>query len=897
MNQPPASQPPSSGGKKKGRNRKRNKNKKKQQQQQLDSKNEDAIADASATAAAEEATAKVETTVAPVLNQAAGADTQSEDRAGTIAQEEAPQPEAAATEETENDAEQPQNLNEPTPNTPTKKSSGAKEVTATPVSIHATTAGSGSAAKKIAKSPLILERHNWLQEQETIRKRQSISEADLQKLKEQNTALQSPLPSQQLRDVPQEVSGGPKSTEDIDEFDLASKFSGVSPLNSPQRPTKNNNGAAGSNATHSLPKNRDKADSIDVHTAVLGKKDTVAGSRTLPNDEPVWLADGGGSMVSIDSLDMVDREYLGDARKNALPNDQPLSDSDMTLPHKNSSSNIPSSEGTLATLQVADSTFLGFAQTGISNSSELIEFVSSIKREHPNATHTPYAWSLPPSKNNGSENDGNNNSESNSTFDAANGIGSTLHGQATGFDEDGEPEYSAGPFLLEQVQASRHEKDGVWLYPEEAGGALADPEKCGIVVVIVRYFGSQLLGVTCGRLSQCYARIGQLTLHRLFRGCHVPLLVDFTVANQQQQSNIYGLAAGDTELHLNIVEGDQTLMSTLLEELDFGGFKGAKGEVLPRLQNLQADFYQYDSVSNEPVPCETGTVYPIYRYPGNYQGDEWKTFHWSPKSLEMKQRVEEELPHFYNQQKMNHCVANYYRHGEDFIAHHSDKDLDLDRNGAIVSVSIGAERILELRRRAEPRDITRLVLPHSSMLILGPVTNKYFTHSILAVPKENSDDNAERKGGETGDGDTDARISLTLRNVRTFMDAVSNRVYGQGVDCKTLQELRRQQQSERLSFCLGFGSLISLSMQKYGILPSLRNALSLASSSSPRTARSPSRTTLVSRSLLQEVLQVVGVSAFALFAYNAVLKLHHKRRDEKRAREFFTKTSTSGTKY
>ena len=85
---------------------------------------------------------------------------------------------------------------------------------------------------------------------------------------------------------------------------------------------------------------------------------------------------------------------------------------------------------------------------------------------------------------------------------------------------------------------------------------------------------------------------------------------------------------------------------------------------------------------------------------------------------------------------MNHCVANYYRHGNDFIAHHSDKDLDLDRNGAIVSVSIGAERILELRRRAEPRDVTRLILPHASMLIIGPVTNKFYTHSILAVPKE-----------------------------------------------------------------------------------------------------------------------------------------------------------------
>lgn len=892
MNQSPSSQPP--GGKKKGRNRKRNKNKKKQQQQP-DSKNEDVIADASVTAVSEEANTKGETTVAPDLNQATVGDVQNEDVAGASAKAEAPQPEAAATEAPENVAAQAQNLNEPTPTTPTKKPAESMEVSATQASNHATT--TDSATKKIAKSPLIVERHNWLQEQETIRKRQSISEADLQKLKEQNTALQlqSPSPSHQLQDVPQEV---PKSTEDIDQFDLASKFSGVSPLSSPQRPTKSNHGAAGASATLSPPKNRVKADSIDVHTAVLGNDDTTAGAKMLANDELVWLSDGGGSMVSIDSLDMVDREYLGDARKQHA-NDQPISDSDLTQTHKNSSNHPSTTEGALATLQVADSTFLGFAQTGISNSSELLEFVSSIKRNHPTAAHIPYAFSLPLSKNKESENnDGNNNDGSSSTFDAANGIGSSIDGKAAGFDEDGEPENSAGPFLLEKVQASRHEKDGVWLFPEEAGGALA-PENSGIVVVIVRYFGSNLLGVTCGRLSQCYERISQLTLHRLFRGCRVPLIIDFSGAKQQQQSNIYGLAAGDTELHLNVVEGDQNLMSTLLDELDFGGFKGAKGEVLPRLQNLQADFYQYDSVSNEAVPCETGTVYPIYRYPGNYTGDEWETFHWSRTSLQIKQRVEEELPHFYNNQKMNHCVANYYRDGHDFIAHHSDKtmDLNLDRQGAIVSVSIGAERILELRRRAEPRDITRLVLPHGSMLILGPVTNTYFTHSILAFPKENIDDNAESKSGETGDGDTGARLSLTLRNVMTFMDAASNRMYGQGVDCKTLQELKRQQQSERISFCLGFGSLITFSMQKYGILPTLRTALSLAFSSSPRTARSPSRTTLVSRSLLQEILQVVGVSTFALFAYNAALRVYHKRRNEKRAREFFTKTSTSGTQY
>ncbi|OEU11549.1 hypothetical protein FRACYDRAFT_162731, partial [Fragilariopsis cylindrus CCMP1102] len=95
---------------------------------------------------------------------------------------------------------------------------------------------------------------------------------------------------------------------------------------------------------------------------------------------------------------------------------------------------------------------------------------------------------------------------------------------------------------------------------------------------------------------------------------------------------------------------------------------------------------------------------------------------------------------------MNHCVTNYYRDGTDFIGHHSDKDLDLNRDGAIVSVSLGDERIFELKRRKDPKDITRIVLPPRSMLVLGPITNKEFSHSIL----QNVDSNK-------------TRISLTMR--------------------------------------------------------------------------------------------------------------------------------------
>ena len=47
----------------------------------------------------------------------------------------------------------------------------------------------------------------------------------------------------------------------------------------------------------------------------------------------------------------------------------------------------------------------------------------------------------------------------------------------------------------------------------------------------------------------------------------------------------------------------------------------------------------------------------------------------------------------------NHCVTNYYRPLTNYlIDHHSGKDLDLHKSGVIVSLSIGEELTLELKR-------------------------------------------------------------------------------------------------------------------------------------------------------------------------------------------------------
>jgi len=459
----------------------------------------------------------------------------------------------------------------------------------------------------------------------------------------------------------------------------------------------------------------------------------------------------------------------------------------------------------LAELEVGDSKFLGFC-FAIQNLKEASEHRAKLQSQYPKAAHVPVIWRL----SRGPE-------------------------SSHGFDEDGEPPNSVGPGILRLIQEQQQQQSPTG----------------GVAVVIVRYFESQLLGVTCGRLPQCYEGIARLSLHRFFTNSGTPLEWNIPTIHDH---NIYGMAAGDSELILNIVEenngNNASMMEQIEQELNFGGFRGAQGELLPRLQNLQADLTQH--------------LVPMYRYPGNYTGQEWQTFEWGPASLQIKKSVEQALLPLVSQ-TMNHCVTNYYRDGSDFIAHHSDKVLDLTHTGVIVSVSLGDERILELRRRKEPHDITRVALPHGSMLVLGPKTNQQFTHSIL--PKE---------------GSTKVRISLTLRECLTFLDLKTGRLFGQGSEAKTLQEVQTQHWRDCMTWYGGLSCCVFSSMKLWSL------------SKTNKSEQSSANKSLLESPVALASLLGVGFLAMGRYHWN---RLSYQKREEQAARDSFSKASLSGTKY
>ena len=112
----------------------------------------------------------------------------------------------------------------------------------------------------------------------------------------------------------------------------------------------------------------------------------------------------------------------------------------------------------------------------------------------------------------------------------------------------------------------------------------------------------------------------------------------------------------------------------------------------------------------------------------------------------------------------------------------------MNRDGVIVSISFGSQRIMEVRSRTFPHDVTRLLLPPGSMFLLGPWTNANFTHSILpwedethvSTARDTTTTMATGNGGIQCKINEGGRISLTLRDVRTFYDFKTQQLFGQG---------------------------------------------------------------------------------------------------------------------
>ena len=110
--------------------------------------------------------------------------------------------------------------------------------------------------------------------------------------------------------------------------------------------------------------------------------------------------------------------------------------------------------------------------------------------------------------------------------------------------------------------------------------------------------------------------------------------------------------------------------------------------------------------------------------------------------LELKEFVEQESGETYNS-----CLLNLYHSGDEGMAYHSDGEKMLKENGAIASLSLGADRKFSFKHKENKQRID-IILEKGSLLVMKKGTQTNWLHRLPPTKKVNS-----------------PRINLTFRTI------------------------------------------------------------------------------------------------------------------------------------
>ncbi|MDA3615381.1 alpha-ketoglutarate-dependent dioxygenase AlkB family protein [Polluticaenibacter yanchengensis] len=102
---------------------------------------------------------------------------------------------------------------------------------------------------------------------------------------------------------------------------------------------------------------------------------------------------------------------------------------------------------------------------------------------------------------------------------------------------------------------------------------------------------------------------------------------------------------------------------------------------------------------------------------------------WTKELLELKSLIEKETGETYNS-----CLLNLYHNGDEGMAWHSDGETDLKKDGAIGSLSFGAERKFAFKHK-ETKQKVELLLEHGSLLVMKDTTQTHWLHRLPPTKK------------------------------------------------------------------------------------------------------------------------------------------------------------------
>ncbi len=125
-----------------------------------------------------------------------------------------------------------------------------------------------------------------------------------------------------------------------------------------------------------------------------------------------------------------------------------------------------------------------------------------------------------------------------------------------------------------------------------------------------------------------------------------------------------------------------------------------------------------------------------------YSGRTKRAEIFTDKLLELKKKCEELTGETYNS-----CLLNLYHDGREGMAYHSDGEKDLQKNGAIASLTFGAERKFSFKHKTSKERID-VLLENGSLLVMKDETQSNWLHRLPPTKKV-----------------TEPRINLTFRTI------------------------------------------------------------------------------------------------------------------------------------
>jgi len=117
------------------------------------------------------------------------------------------------------------------------------------------------------------------------------------------------------------------------------------------------------------------------------------------------------------------------------------------------------------------------------------------------------------------------------------------------------------------------------------------------------------------------------------------------------------------------------------------------------------------------------------KYSYTYSNTTKQALQWTVELLHLKNLIEKTC-----NESFNSCLLNLYHNGDEGMAWHSDGEKMLKPNGAIASLSFGAERQFKFKHK-QSGEVVSILLEHGSLLIMKDETQHNWLHRLPPTKK------------------------------------------------------------------------------------------------------------------------------------------------------------------